>query len=478
MYANRNRHRHQQKIVKAQASEQDAVSFFNLLTSPELFDTLENLLPDHRERLFPPTETLSMFLAQAMHADRSCQRIVNEVALTRLVSGLNPCSTTTGGYCRARQRLPMAMVSSLVQKTGALMDERIPNNWRWQGRSVRIIDGTTVTLPDTPANQAAYPQQRSQKPGLGFPICRIVGITCLASGAIINAAMGPYKGKGGSEHTLLRSLLPSFKSGDILLGDALYGSYFILAECQARCVDVVFEQNGARKGKTDFRKGIKLSSKDHLIQISKPAQRPDWMSQETYQALPEHITIRETRIGGKTLITTLQDPLKAPRQALKELYRSRWQVELDIRNIKTTLGMETLSCKSPQMAEKEMWIYFLAYNLIRIIMAQSAALANVLPRTLSFKHTLQLWMAWRRQFAMDSEQQLMQLFELVAQQQVGNRPGRVEPRAVKRRPKPLPLLTRHRHEAQAMIIKYGHPPKQREWNKQRNTEAKMKNALA
>ena len=139
MYANRNRHKHQQKIVKAQASEQDAVSFFNLLTSPELFDTLENLLPDHRERLFPPTETLSMFLAQAMHADRSCQRIVNEVALTRLVSGLSPCSTMTGGYCRARQRLPITMVSSLVQKTGALMDEHIPTNWRWQGRSVRII---------------------------------------------------------------------------------------------------------------------------------------------------------------------------------------------------------------------------------------------------------------------------------------------------------------------------------------------------
>mgnify|MGYP006194322529 FL=1 len=476
MYANRNRHQHQQKIVKTQASEQDAVSFFNLLTSPELFDTLENMLPDHRERLFPPTETLSMFLAQAMHADRSCQRIVNEVALTRLVSGLSPCGTMTGGYCRARQRLPITMVSSLVQKTGALMDERIPNNWRWQGRSVRIVDGTTVTLPDTPANQAAYPQQRSQKPGLGFPVCRIVGITCLASGAIINAAMGPYKGKGGSEHTLLRSLLPSFKSGDILLGDALYSSYFILAECQARCVDVVFEQNGARKSKTDFRKGIKLASKDHLIQISKPTQRPDWMSQETYQALPEHITIRE-RIGGKTLITTLQDPSRTPRQALKELYRSRWQVELDIRNIKTTLGMETLSCKSPQMAEKEMWIYFLAYNLIRIIMAQSAALVNVLPRTLSFKHTLQLWMVWSRQFAVNNEQQLIQLFELVAQQQVGNRPGRVEPRAVKRRPKPLPLLTKHRHVAQAMIIKYGHPPKQRQWNKQQNTEAKMENTL-
>lgn len=165
-------------------------------------------------------------------------------------------------------------------------------------------------------------------------------------------------------------------------------------------------------------------------------------------------------------MTTLCDPTTAPRQELKALYRSRWQVELDIRSIKTTLGMETLTCKTPEMAEKEMWVYFLAYNLIRIIMAQSAALANVLPRTLSFKHTLQLWLAWSRQPVPNYEQHyLMQLFQLVAAQRVGNRPGRVEPRAVKRRPKPLPLLTRPRHEAQVLIRKYGHPPKQREWNR-------------
>lgn len=202
------------------------------------------------------------------------------------------------------------------------------------------------------------------------------------------------------------------------------------------------------------------------------------MREDSYQALPEQIMIRETYIGGKILITTLKDPSTTPRQALKDLYRSRWQVELDLRNIKTTLGMETLSCKSPQMAEKEMWIYFLAYNLIRIIMAQSAALVNILPRTLSFKHTLQLWVLWSRKLALSDEKQLMHLFELIAQQQVGDRPGRVEPRAVKRRPKPLPLLTKHRHEAQATIIKYGHPPKQREWNKKRNLEATVKNALA
>lgn len=213
--------------------------------------------------------------------------------------------------------------------TGALIDEQIPAAWRWQGRAVRIVDGTTVTLPDTAANQAAYPQQRAQKPGLGFPICRIVGVTCLASGAVTDAAMGPYKGKGGSEHALLRTLLPRFRTGDILLGDALYGSYTTLAECVARGVDVVFEQNGARKRGTGFRTGTKLGSEDHLVRLRKPLQRPDWMRLAQYQSLPEEIVIRELRIGGKLLITTLHDPAQAPRQALQALYRSRWHVELE-----------------------------------------------------------------------------------------------------------------------------------------------------
>jgi len=217
MNAKQNQRQLQQKTIQKEAFNQDAISFFNILTAPELFDVLEALLPEHRERLFPPTETLSMFLAQAMNDDRSCQRVVNEASVSRLIHGLAPCSTHTGGYCRARKRLPTTMVSSLVSKTSEQLDSHIPNEWRWEGRSVRIIDGTTVTLADTPANQEVYPQQNAQKPGLGFPICRILGATCLASGAIVSAAMGPYKGKGGSEHALLRSILPSFKNGDILL---------------------------------------------------------------------------------------------------------------------------------------------------------------------------------------------------------------------------------------------------------------------
>lgn len=450
----------QQHRVQRYAATIDAFSFFNQLTSPELLDTLESTLPDHRERLFPPTETLSMFLAQALKPDRSCQNIVNDAAVKRLTHGLPQCSTKTGGYCKARQRLPLAMVSGMVRHTGHQIAAQSPDKWRWCGRRVRLVDGTTVTLADTQANQALYPQQKGQKPGLGFPICRIVGVTCLSSGAVLDAAMGNFKGKGSGEQALLRTLLNTFESGDVMLGDAFYGTYFLLAELQSRNVDALFEQHGARRRSTDFRRGKKLGSRDHLITLTKPKIRPQWMTAEQYESEPGTLTVRELEVGGRVLMTTLTCPNAIPKNALKVLYQRRWQVELDIRNIKTTLGMETLSCKTPKMGEKEMWVYLLAYNLIRLIMAQSALMADVLPRSLSFKHTLQLWLAWSgTQNPPDDQDNIPRLLALVAEKSIGNRPGRIEPRAIKRRPKPYPMLTEARPLARAKVREFGHPKK-------------------
>jgi hypothetical protein len=450
----------QQHRLQRYASSSDAFSFFNLLTSPELLDTLESSLPEHRERLFPPTETLSMFLAQALHADRSCQHIVNDAAVKRLIHRLPQCGTNTGGYCKARQRLPLEMISGMARHTGRLIAEKAIAPWLWYGRRVRLVDGTTVTLPDTPANQRCYPQQSGQKPGLGYPICRIVGVTCLSSGALIDAAMGGFKGKGTGEQALLRDLLDNFKAGDVMLGDAFYCTYFLLAELQTRNVDALFEQHGSRRRSTDFRRGKKLGSRDHLITLEKPKVRPQWMTVEQYQTAPDTLVVRELEVGGRVLVTTLLCPNITPKNALKELYKRRWQVELDIRNLKTTLGMTTLSCKTPEMGEKEMWVYLLAYNLIRLIMAQSALLADVLPRTLSFKHTLQLWQAWDgNPMQADDWDNTHRLLALVAEQTIGNRPGRIEPRAVKRRPKPYPLLTKTRTLAKEQVRKYGHPKK-------------------
>jgi hypothetical protein len=450
----------QQRRIRSRARDSDAYSFFNVLTGPALFEEVESLLPQHRERKYPPTETLSMFLAQALSADRSCQKAVDEAAIRRVVAGLSSGSTNTGGYCRARERLPTQLVNALTGYVGRSVSAQAPAHWHWRGRPVRLVDGTTLTMPDTLANQDAYPQPTSQKPGLGFPLCRMVGVVCLGSGALLDAAIGGYQGKGGHEQALLRSIFETLQSGDVLVGDALYATYFLLCAMHQRGIDAVFEQHGARQRTTDFRTGQRLGARDHLIVLSKPRLKPEWMSEAQYAQAPETLTVRELRTGGKTLVTTLLCPKRTDKVALQALYRSRWHVELDLRSIKTTLGMDRLSCQTPAMVIKEIWVYLLAYNLIRLLMAQAAALTDQLPRHLSFKHTVQIWIAWTQYtHPSDHDEKLTELFILIAQQRVGDRPARIEPRALKQRPRPYPLLLKPRVTCRAQIEKHGHPKK-------------------
>jgi len=449
----------QQKRINHYVSNSDSFAFFNLLTSPALFNKVESLLPKHRERQFPPTETLSMFLAQAMNDDSSCQKIINEVAVKRLLGGLPVCSTHTGAYCKARLRLPLNMIKELSCYTGGMMAANVPDAWHWRCRPVRLVDGATVSMPDTEKNQSAYPQPGGQKPGCGFPIARMVAMICLGSGALLNAALGPCKGKGSDEQTLLRSILDTLNSGDILMGDAFYATYFLLCALQKKGVDGIFEQLGARKSSTDFSSGQRLGERDHLVTLKKP-KKPDWMTQEAYEQAQDSLIVRELRTGGKTLVTTLLDHKKVSKKELKIFYRERWNIEVDIRNIKTTLGMEVVSCRTPEMVQKEIWVYLLAYNLIRLLMAQAALLSNVPARQLSFKHTLQLWVTWLQiGCGCYSDEQLETLFFLIAQQTVGKRPGRIEPRVVKRRPKPFKLMTIPRALAREDVRKNGHPKK-------------------
>jgi hypothetical protein len=434
----------------------DAYAFFDLLTDPSMLDEVEALLPAHRERLLPPTETLAMFLAQALSSDRSCQNAVNSFAARRVAGGLSACSTSTGAFCRARQRLPASMVASLVRATGQRLIAAAPITASWQGRRVRLVDGSTIPMPDTAANQAAFPQMRSQKPGLGFPLCRVLALLCLSSGAVLDAATCPVQGKGNDEQSLLRSLLDHLQSGDVLLGDALFGTYFLLADLKRRGVDGVFEQYGARRCSTDFSRGESLGTRDHLVELRKPAARPPWMTQEDYEAAPDTLKVREVLTGGKLLVTTLLCPRETPKDALKALYRRRWHAELDLRCLKTTLGMETLSCRTPAMAMKELRVYMLAYNLVRGLMLRAALHVGIEPRQLSFKHTVQLWLAWPGSHRCGHRNEEA-LLVLVAQRQVGKRPGRIEPRALKRRPKPYSLLMKPRKVAREHVREHGHP---------------------
>ena len=249
----------------------------------------------------------------------------------------------------------------------------------------------------------------------------------------------------------MRGLLGTFSHGDVLLADALYCNYFMIAQLQAAGVDVLFEQHGSRN--TDFRRGRRLGKLDHVVCWSKPRQRPNWMTPEHYQRFPDKLTVREVKVDGRVLVTTMIHARQVPKGELFELYACRWHVELDIRNLKTTLGMEVLRCLTPTMVEKELWVYLLAYNVIRLLMAEAAQFAGLHPRELSLKHTVQLWGVWS---ATALQKEPDKLIHLIAQVTVGNRPGRAEPRSRKRRPKSYPWLKVPRDKARRQIRNHGH----------------------
>jgi hypothetical protein len=439
--------------IKRRAKSTEAVEFFNLLTSTELLETTEALLPEHRERLYPPTVALAMFMRQVLEADGSCQKAVNGWAAQRAADGLRPCSVRTGGYCRARQRLPLEMVSALTRQTARLLSQKALAPWLWRGRTVKLVDGTGLSMPDTPQNQAVYPQPSTQAPGVGFPLARLVMVICLATGAALDTAIGPHQGKGSGELGLVRGLLDGFVPGDVMLADALYCNYFLIAALMAKGVDVLFEQNGSRI--TDFRRGQSLGTRDHVVRWPKPASRPEWMTPEQYANAPDAITLREVKVAHRVLVTTLLDHRCVSKDDLSQLYARRWNVELDLRNLKTTMGMDVLSCQTPQMNEKQLWVHLLAYNVIRLLMAQAACNAGVDPRGLSFKHTVQLWTEWSAR-GLSSAKDRQRLFALIVQCTVGHRPGRTEPRMRKRRPKPYPWLKVPRAQARLKIQKHGH----------------------
>jgi hypothetical protein len=314
-------------------------------------------------------------------------------------------------------------------------------------------------MPDTEENQTRYPQLGRQKPGIGFPLCRLLAITDLYSGAVLDLASGPFQGKGTDEQTLLRSLYDVFDSGDIILGDAYFPTWLFIAEMCEKGVDILMEQYGARRRTTDFRRGISLGARDHIINISKPVKKPDWIEQERFDALPDTIAVRELKVKGKILVTTLVDAKNYSKHSLFRLYKRRWEIETNLGQIKTILGMNVLSCRTPEMIAREIWVYMLAYNLIRLLMAQSAQVAGLCPIDLSFKHCLQLWLNYLQQTATMDEVALETLFIMMAQQRVARRPGRIEPRAIKRRPKPYPMLISSRAETREFIQAYGHPKK-------------------
>ena len=444
----------------------DGLPFGDVLSEDDIqqaFETENACFAQDEGDIYTPAITLWAFLSQVLHAQRlrSCTAAVSRVIVLCVALGRQPPSPDTGAYCRARAKLPERVLSRLVYGLADSLESRVPADWLWQGRHVKVCDGTTLTAPDTPQNQKVWPQQRSQKPGLGFPILRMVVLFSLATAAVSGVAVGPYKGKQTGEFALLRTLWDRFQPGDVFLGDCGFCSYFLLALLLSQQVDVVVRQHQSRR--TDFRLGQRLGKEDHVVVWQRP-QRPSWMDKETYATIPKTLAVRELkvrvevrgfRVQQLVVVTTLTDAQRYPKSEIAGLFRQRWHAELDLRNIKISLQMDDLRGKTPEMVRREIWVHWLAYNLIRKTIAQAALVHEKLPRQLSFAAALAA-VATSWDHATVAKQNVLSAladaqFRVIAWHEVGNRPDRVEPRAIKRHPKPHPWLRQPRDQARARL---------------------------
>jgi hypothetical protein len=439
----------------------EQLPFQDLLPASSVNELLDELNVSYRDTIYTPHVTLWAFLSQILGADHSCRQAVARVSAFRCEQGLPPCSPQTGAYCTARSRLPAEFFSRLVRKTGEQPEQNLKSTWLWKGRHVKIVDGTTITMPDTPENQAAWPQQQNQKPGAGFPIVRLVVVLSLAVGTVLEWAIGPYQGKGTGENQLFRGVMPHLSEKDIVLADRYFGSWWDFALLAQRGVDLVSRLHQHRRA--DFRRGVRLGSCDQLVVWRKPP-RPDWLDPQTYAALPGRLLIREVkvcvripgfRVRDYVVATSLWHHELYTPEDIAELYRARWHAELDLRSIKTTMQMEHLRCKTPDMVRRELAMYLIAYNITRATMVEAARLHDLQPREISFKGAAQTLNAFRDRGLLEalSIDRLATLLTAIAAHRVGDRPDRVEPRLVKRRPKQYKHLREPRQIARSRLCR-------------------------
>ena len=465
--SNNGRLRQQVRFLQRQFLQDGDLAFTNVLSEEIVSQALTAAGIVWNERIYTPLVTLWAFLSQVLSADHSCRATVARVIVHRLSQGQSACSPETGGYCQARKRLPEKFFSDVARQTGQALDAQTKQGWLWKSRPVYIFDGSTVTMPDTPENQAAYPQIPNQRPGLGFPIARIAAVFSLSCGAIVDLAVCRYAGKGQSELGMLRTMWDIFRPKDVLLADSLLCTWTEIAMLQARGVDFVSRLNRSNRS-ADFRRGKRLGQDDHIVEWPKP-QKPRTIDQETYDALPDRLTVRECRYhvnqpGFRTklvvVVTTLLDANEFTKEDLAELYRARWNAELDLRSVKQTLQMDILRCKTPAMVRKEIWTHVLTYNLVRTVMAQAASEHDLQPRTISFKGTIHTLEAFQPVIAFLADRDstfrmhlYKQLLKCVASHRVADRPDRFEPCKRKRRFRWYDFLNKPRHEAKLDMIK-------------------------
>jgi len=422
---------------------------FNSFLPPALLAQAEEG-PNSRERIFTVRRTFFGFLYQVLNPDCACREVVRQIQALFALHTSTRVDEATGAYCQARARLPWDILPRLRCAAAAQAEKA---RRLWHGLCVKVVDGTSTSLPDTAKNQRAYPQSGAQQPGCGFPLLKLVGVFSLATGALLDYAKG---NKHQHELGLLQRLLHHFKSGDLVLADRGFSTYTLLALLLSRGAHGLFRLHQARPA--DLRRGKRLGKKDRLFVWLKPCQRPRYLPQTLWKAIPAQLSVRVLRfslhvpgfrVHSITLVTTLLDPQAYPAEELARLYAERWRVELWFRDIKTSMGMEVLRCKTPKLVHKELEMFFIAYNLLRCLMAQASLCHQLGVGWMSFKGTVDSV----RQFASaiaqarsarKQKQLFKKLLEIIACDRLPERFGRHEPRAVKRRPKPYPLLNRPR----------------------------------
>lgn len=440
--------------VRARFARNEGLPFADVLTETSIRDVLHEHGVQYRDRVFNPVTTIWGFLSQVLSEDHSCRDAVSRIIAHRATNGQSVCSPNTASYCDARSRLLTGVLSTLAKLTAEELQMSIDRQWKWNGRSVFIVDGSTVSMPDTPKNQQEYPQPPIQKPGLGFPLARIAVLLSLATGACHDLEIASYQGKGTGEKSLFRRMYDTLKPGDVVVADALFDDYFITWELYQRNIDIV--------ARTQFRRvGSRISerSPDGDILVWQRPGKPRGMTEAHYRSYPESLLMRQVTVDARDrnnrvtrfkVVTTMLNESIDGRQ-IGHLFERRWEGEVDIRSIKSTMQMDILRCKTPDMVHKEIWTHLLAYNLLRTIMAVAASENDTEPRKVSFKGAKQALTAFAPKIEAARPEDRAPLIDAmlttIAYHRVGNRAGRWEPRAQKRRPKHAARLTQPRHIA-------------------------------
>jgi hypothetical protein len=441
--------KHKQSLLNSQAD----ISLTKILSS-ERCQRILSECREFRDRVYTPIKTAFLFIKQVLSPDKSCKKAVAGVIVEQLNASKKPVSSNTGPYCKARQRLPEETVHELVKEIGNAPIKNAPSKWKPFGRDLKVFDGSTGKMADTKANQKVFPQHKNQKKGAGFPIARFVVVMSLTVGTVIDYAIGAYKGKNTGESSLLRNILTCIKKDDIALGDRYFPNFFLMADLNKIGADGIFRGQGQRH--YDFRSGERLGKNDHIVFWEKP-YKPTWMTQKEYDSYPDKIQVREFKVAGNVYVTTFLNAKKYHKKELASIYERRWDVEINLKSIKATMNMDMLSCKTPDMVKKEIGIHFLAYNLIRIIMAEACVHHDTVPWKVSFKGTVQLLAAFMPYFlnSITRRNKILyaEMLALIVKNKIGNRPGRVEPRVLKQRHKPFPTLKRQRSLEKERLMK-------------------------